>query len=161
VVNLKSAEFDEEGIVGGSVCVVSGAENAAALKLRGDGKTEIFHDGGADVDVGNGLTVVDSAGKSAGHAHDKGDARHIVICGGTLGKETVTAEKIAVVGGVHNGGVGGRGVNDLAYKTVGVGVAAEIVFVFDLEFLAVGVGLLRRPYLLVYRLALKRVVNSG
>ena len=64
--------------------------------------------------------VIDLALKTARHTDDKGDAGNIVIRRGSLGKEAMAAEKIAVVGRVHYRRIGGRGINDLSYKAVGI-----------------------------------------
>ena len=159
VVKLKSAELDKKTVVSGGVFVVSGAQDAAALKLLRYRKSEILHDRRADIDMRYRLTAVYLAVQTVGRAYDKGDTSHIVICRRTLGKKTVTAEQIAMVGGVHYRRLIRRGVHDLADKAVNIRIAPEEVLVLYFEFVTVGTGLLRRPYLLMYRLSLKGIVN--
>ena len=98
------------------------------------------------------------ANLARGMADDKGNARYVVIGRRALGKQAVALQQIAVIGGVHDHRVAGRGVNHLADQFIHIRIAAEEVRLLDFEVFAVGLQTLSRPDLLIGRLALQRVI---
>jgi len=163
VILLEASEFVENELGNFGVRVAAGIEDTFALQHLRDRKSEEFHDRRADADMRDWMLRVDRAALALGMTDDEGYARDVVVSRGSLCKEAMRLKEIAVVGGVHYHRAVGHALDDLAYEVVGIGVATEIRGLLDLDRVSVllGIALLRRPDLLMRRLALKSVPDRG